>query len=101
MQKTLIILSTFLCAIVAAQDITVSGTVFDADTNEYLPGASVVVSGSNVGTTTDFDGMFTIENLSLNDELIISYLGYDDFTISVDGSSSISIPLKLSSSELR
>ena len=74
MQKTLIILSTFLCAIVAAQDITVSGTVFDADSNEYLPGASVVVSGSNVGTTTDFDGMFTIENLSLNDELIISYL---------------------------
>ena len=64
MQKTLIILSTFFCAIVAAQDITVSGTVFDADSNEYLPGASVVVSGSNVGTTTDFEGMFTIENLS-------------------------------------
>ena len=94
MQKTLIILSTFFCAIVAAQDITVSGTVFDADSNENLPGASVVVSGSNVGTTTDFEWIFTIENLSLNDELVISYLGYDDFTISVDGSSSISITVE-------
>ena len=41
-----------------SQDITVSGTVFDATSNEPLPGASVVVSGSNTGTTTDFDETF-------------------------------------------
>ena len=100
MQKTLTLLSIFICASIAAQNISVSGTVFDADSNELLPGASVVVSGSNIGTTTDFDGKFTIDNLNLNDELTISYLGYDDFTTTIDGSTSISIALKLSSSEL-
>ena len=100
MRKTLILLCTFFCAIITAQDITVSGTVFDVESNELLPGASVVVSGSNVGTTTDFDGKFTLENLSINDQLVVSYLGYDDYTTSIDGSTNISVGLNLSSSEL-
>jgi len=100
MQKTLTLLSIFLCVSLAAQNISVSGTVLDAESNELLPGASVVVSGSNIGTTTDFDGKFTIDNLTLNDQLTISYLGYDDFTTTIDGSTSITIALKLSSSEL-
>jgi TonB-linked SusC/RagA family outer membrane protein len=84
-----------------SQNITVSGIVFDATSNEPLPGASVVVSGSNTGTTTDFDGNFSLNNLNLKDQLIISYLGYDDFKILVDGSTSdISVGLQLASSKL-
>ena len=50
-----------------AQGLTVSGNVYDADTNSPLPGASVVVKGSNTGTTTDFDGNFTLQNLNADD----------------------------------
>ena len=84
-----------------SQDITVSGTVFDATSNEPLPGASVVVSGTNTGTTTDFDGNFSLNNLNLKDQLIISYLGYEDFKILVEGSTSdFSVGLQLASSKL-
>ena len=39
--------------------IAVSGTISDSD--GPLPGASIVVQGSNVGVTSDFSGNFTIE----------------------------------------
>jgi hypothetical protein len=47
MQKVLYLITTLFCVMIYSQDITVSGTVFDATSNEPLPGASVVVSGSN------------------------------------------------------
>ena len=43
-----------------AQSISLSGSVKDADTGQVLPGATIIVEGSNNGTTTDFDGNFTI-----------------------------------------
>ena len=101
MQKLVIFFTTMFCVMIYSQDITVSGTVFDATSNEPLPGASVVVSGSNTGTTTDFDGNFSLNNLNLKDQLIISYLGYEDFKILVEGSTSdFSIGLQLASSKL-
>ena len=54
MQKLLNLLLIISCsATLFAQGLTVSGNVYDADTNSPLPGASVVVKGSNTGTTTD------------------------------------------------
>lgn len=100
MHKTLAILSLLLCATLTAQNITVTGTVFDADSNELLPGASVVVSESNVGTTTDFDGNFTLENLKVEDQIIISYIGYKDYTVTINSSERLSIGLQISSSKL-
>lgn len=52
-----------------------SGTVVDADTNEPLPGATVMVKGTNNGIVTGFDGTFSIE-ASSSDTLVVSYLGY-------------------------
>ncbi|MDC9721711.1 MAG: TonB-dependent receptor [Urechidicola sp.] len=53
---------------------TVSGTVSDA--NGPLPGASIVVKGTENGTTTDFDGNYTLDNVSSEDTLVISFLGF-------------------------
>ena len=39
---------------------TISGVVTDAETQELLPGANIIVVGSNTGTTSDFDGNFTL-----------------------------------------
>ena len=53
---------------------TVSGTVTD-ENNQPLPGATVVVQGTNTGTTTDFDGNYRI-NATHGQTLVFSYVGY-------------------------
>ncbi|MFA7390605.1 MAG: carboxypeptidase-like regulatory domain-containing protein, partial [Proteiniphilum sp.] len=42
-----------------AQNITVSGVVYDNE-GETLPGVSLVVKGTSLGTVTDIDGAFRI-----------------------------------------
>lgn len=56
------------------QEELISGMVLD-ETGQPLPGASVVIKGTNVGVTTDFDGNFTI-NASVESVLVVSYIGY-------------------------
>ena len=68
----------FLCltlAVAAYADISVKGTVIDADGTEPLIGVSVLVKGTTVGTVTDFDGNF---ELTVPDKatLQLSYIGY-------------------------
>ena len=68
-----------LCALVSltfslaatAQQIT--GSVSD-DNGIPLPGASIVIEGTSDGTTTNFDGNFTID-ASQGSTLVISYVG--------------------------
>tara|TARA_B100002049_G_scaffold81526_1_gene60091 strand:- start:366 stop:2903 length:2538 start_codon:yes stop_codon:yes gene_type:complete len=57
---------------------TIKGTVTDPDTGTPLPGANVMVAGTSNGTTTDFDGMFTlkIEEENLQGEVVITYVGF-------------------------
>ena len=59
----------------------VSGRVIDGDTNEGLPGASILVKGGEVGTITGFDGSFSI-NVDAGTELEISFVGYETATVS-------------------
>ncbi len=54
----------------------VSGTVVSASDNVPLPGASVMVKGTNNGTSTDFDGKFNLNVSNSNAILVISYIGY-------------------------
>ena len=71
-----------------AQQIT--GSVTD-DNGIPLPGASIVIGGTSDGTTTNFDGNFTID-VSQGSTLIISYVGYESQEIVV-GSSPINVQL--------
>lgn len=62
----------------------VRGTVTDAN-GEPLPGATVMVSGNNgQGTVTDIDGNFSI-NASEGSELVVTFIGYNQQKIKVDG----------------
>ena len=58
-----------------AQEINVKGVVKDATTGETLPGVSVVVKGTTVGTETDFDGMYQLKKVKKGSILVFSYLG--------------------------
>lgn len=63
-----------------AQNI-VSGQVIDAETSEPIVGATIMYKGTNTGTTTDFDGKFTLESHTENTPVIISFVGYQTQTI--------------------
>lgn len=67
----------FLCFSVASfgQKVKVSGIVKDASTSATIPGVSVIIKSSNLGTTTDLDGKYQIE-VNQNDVLVFTYMGY-------------------------
>ena len=71
----LLILSLFCSVSLIAQEIIVTGNVADADTGQSLPGATVFVEGTTNGTTTDFDGNFSI-SVNPGETLSIAYVGY-------------------------
>mgnify|MGYP003327426976 CR=1 FL=1 len=75
---------------------SVSGLVTSED--GPLPGATVLVKGTSDGTTTDFDGNFTI-NAGADDVLVVSFVGFVSQEISVAGQDNITINL-ISDSEL-
>lgn len=77
----------------------ISGTVTD-EKGEPLPGASVYIKGTNVGTTTDFDGNFHLSNIASNAELKISFLGYKTQVIAVDGKVLVEVILELDTESL-
>lgn len=61
---------------------SVSGIVTDG--SSPLPGASVIVKGTTIGATTDFDGKYSISIPNGARELVFSYLGYVTKTVSID-----------------
>ena len=73
----------------AQQNIT--GTVSD-DAGVPIPGATVLVTGTNNGVSTDFDGNYSII-ASEGDILSFSYVGYLAQEISVDSASTINVQL--------
>lgn len=72
---------------------TVSGTVFDADTNDPLIGASVLVEGTTTGTISDIDGNFSLEVPEGATELAISYTGYQPKIVPIEGVSNVVVSL--------
>ena len=61
----------------------------DADMNAPLPGANVVEKGTTNGTTTNFDGEFTLTTQASSGSLVISYVGFGSKTITFTGSQDV------------
>ena len=74
-----------------AQQKTVTGVVSDA--LGPLAGANVVVKGTTNGTTTDFDGKYTIQ-AKQGDVLEISYTGMKNATVTVGASNVVNVTMK-------
>ncbi len=75
-----------------AQEKTISGTVSD-ENNMPLPGATVVIKGTTSGTSTDFDGNYSI-SANVGDVLTYSYVGYSAQSKTVGASNSINVSLQ-------
>jgi TonB-linked SusC/RagA family outer membrane protein len=71
-----ILLTASLSHVAMAQTRTISGQVIDRATNQGLPGVTVLVKGTTVGTATGNDGTFTLSVPSTATTLAFSFIGY-------------------------
>jgi len=94
----LTLFSVLFCMAISFAQTQISGTLAGAD-GVPIPGATVLVQGTNNGTTSDFDGNFTI-SIELNQNLEVSYLGYLTQIIQYTGQDSINVVLEEDLNEL-
>ena len=81
------------------QSITVKGVITDESTGDPLPGVNIIVKNSSVGTQTDFDGNYSIPNVSTGAVLVYSFVGYQTIEITVK-ETTINVVLKEDSQQL-
>lgn len=97
MKKHLRVLLTFLllacCSFAMAQ--TVTGKVTSSVDGAGLPGVSVLLKGTTVGTATDAEGNFTLSGPQVpNGTLVISFIGYATQEIAVQNQTVINVSLQ-------
>ena len=85
-------MSLALCVQLAVAQSTVTGNVID-DQGVPLPGATVLEVGTSNGTTTDFDGNYSI-TVQDGASISASFVGYDTATVVVAGQDSINFSLQ-------
>nr|WP_099564735.1 TonB-dependent receptor [Gaetbulibacter sp. 4G1] len=78
---------------------SVSGKVVDSK-GDPLPGVTVLIKGTQKGTSTDFDGNYSISVENSNDVLVFSYIGFSTQEVAVNKQSILNITLQENTSEL-
>jgi iron complex outermembrane recepter protein len=76
--KNIILTNLFILftALSFAQKVSLTGSIKDAESQEPLIGASIVIKGSTIGTITDFEGNYKFELNKGEYTLVYSYVGY-------------------------
>lgn len=90
MQKKILTTIALICFVIigfsthifAQQLTTVMGTVYD-ENSATLPGATIQVKGTNIGTTTDLGGKFTLQVPSTAKTLLVSFIGMESKEIDI------------------
>lgn len=90
LKKVMLVLLVFGGGIAYGQSIT--GVVSDA--SGPLPGVNVVVKGTAIGSQTDFDGKYTLDNVEGNAVIVYSFIGYKTIEISIEGRTTIDVRLQ-------
>ena len=85
------LLSFFVTSQLYAQDI-VKGTVASSEGGELLPGVSVLVKGTTVGSVTDLNGNYSVK-ATQGDVLQFSYIGFETQEIEVGSATTLDIQL--------
>jgi len=81
----LLLLGLLLSSLGFAQQTQVTGVVIEAENGMPIPGVTVIVQNTTNGTSTDFDGNYTIST-KVGDVLVFSYIGKLSTTVIVSGS---------------
>ncbi|MCL6268216.1 SusC/RagA family TonB-linked outer membrane protein [Flagellimonas myxillae] len=78
---------------------SVSGTAVDAD-GQPLPGVNVIEKGTGNGTSTDFDGNYTLNVSSDSATLVFSYIGFVTVEVPIADQTTINVTMKEDASQL-
>jgi iron complex outermembrane receptor protein len=81
-------------------EMTVSGRVIDASTQEPLIGSTILIKGSTQGTTTDLEGNYSLVVPDGNAVLVFEFVGYERQEILVGNQTRIDVSLKTNALEL-
>ncbi|GAA4272616.1 TonB-dependent receptor [Aquimarina gracilis] len=79
---------------------TVTGTVTDAGNGQPIPGVNIIVKESTNGTSSDFDGNYTLNNVNDGDIITFSYVGFTPQEVVYSGQGTIDIVLQEDAAEL-
>ncbi len=90
---TLVGLLLFFAGSLYGQQIQVTGTVTDLETDERLPGVTITVEGTTHGTVTDIDGNYELQ-VPPDAVLVFSYIGMEVHTVEVEGRNIINVALQ-------
>ena len=82
----------FVCASAFAQNKQISGTVTGPDGTPVV-GATVVVEGTTLGTSTDLQGKYVLA-APTNGTLVFSFIGYEDTSVAINGKTTVNAVLK-------
>ena len=74
-----------------AQGLEVTGKVTSAEDGSALPGVSVVVKGTTIGTVTDFEGKYTIGVPGGDAKLMFSFVGMATQVVEVSSATSLNV----------
>jgi len=104
MRKALLfVIALFTMALsfeVSAQQRVITGKVISEEDNQGLPGATVLVKGTTVGTTTELDGNYSINVPAGSNVLIFSFVGLKTKEESIGNRSVINLTLNIDASQL-
>ncbi|WP_245553403.1 SusC/RagA family TonB-linked outer membrane protein [Echinicola vietnamensis] len=95
MKKVLLLgLAILLASAVAfGQSRTVTGTVTSGEDGNPIPGVSVLVKGTTVGTATDLDGQYSVEVPANATVLVFSFMGMESQEVAINNQSTIDVEL--------
>ena len=98
----LLIIFLLLSTFGFAQSYDISGVVKEMCSGLPIPGANIQIKNTTKGSTTDFDGKFTLKGVSSGSTVVFSFIGFENFEYKVTlNNSKISISLKEESKVLQ
>lgn len=101
LKKIALSLALILASMVAvAQTKTVKGVIYEEETGEPMPGATVSVEGSTRGVMTDLDGSFELTGVKPTDKLKFECLGKETLVLQVGTMTNFVVKLKNAANEL-
>jgi len=96
MKKALAFLSLSLLIAIAslAQTQTISGTVKSQEDGSTLPGVTLIIKGTSIGTTTDIFGKYKLQDVGDSSVIVFSFMGFEPLEIIVGKQTIIDVSLK-------
>jgi len=99
LNKILLLFTFVFFTVFAFAQTTVTGKVTDKDSGNAIPGATITVKGTTVGTVADMNGKYSITVPAGSQYLVFSYVGMETKEVTIGGTT-INVALAIESSEI-